>query len=296
MKKIYFTTGVLAALLLSSLTTFAQSNSAPSRKDLLKEIDAKHKELAALEKSFLEPAEEDRAKYADFLRTPNTGLMRLLPRENYDNPSASQSSGRTTVTPGSFSRTQTENLPQGQQVNPGDTSSVQPDLSYLPDRNSETTPTRRGLTLRGGGAYYSFTHRTHEYGYATDIELQRGELSSGFAGVNFGLMATLGDVPLETLGLELPEVNVLATYKPPSKEPEARLEKHQFNENTEIDGLKVKRRQSMREGSTYLLRSFNYGQSDVLVAFRVVRVDSDGSAIILWKLLKKYPTPQLARN
>jgi len=25
-------------------------------------------------------------------------------------------------------------------------------------------------------------------------------------------------------------------------------------------------------------------------------VDTDGSAIILWKLLKKYPTPQLARN
>jgi hypothetical protein len=32
-------------------------------------------------------------------------------------------------------------------------------------------------------------------------------------------------------------------------------------------------------------------QSDVLVVFRVVRVDSDGSATIVWKLLKKYGKP-----
>ncbi len=67
MKKIYVVTGVLATLLLSSLTTLAQSQ---SREDLVKEIDAKLKELAALEKRLLQPAEEDRAKYADFLRTP----------------------------------------------------------------------------------------------------------------------------------------------------------------------------------------------------------------------------------
>ena len=47
---------------------------------------------------------------------------------------------------------------------------------------------------------------------------------------------------------------------------------------------------------TYLLRSIDYSTSDVLVAFKVVRKDSDGSVILAWKLLKKYPVPQLARG
>lgn len=38
----------------------------------------------------------------------------------------------------------------------------------------------------------------------------------------------------------------------------------------------------------------NYAKSDVLVAFRVVEIDSDGSALIDWKLLKRFRTPQLA--
>ena len=37
-------------------------------------------------------------------------------------------------------------------------------------------------------------------------------------------------------------------------------------------------------------------QADVLVALKVVRQDTDGSLIIAWKLLQKYPAPKLARN
>lgn len=287
MKKIYFTTGVLAALLLSSLTTFAQSQ---SREDLLKEIDAKTKELYALEKRLLQPAEEDRAKYADFLRTPNTGLIRLLPREKYDTRPSQPT--RTIAAPGSISRTQLSDLPQGQ-VNTEDTS-VRARGEDDPRWNVATKSRR--LTINGGGAYYSFTRKTHEYGQGSDIQLSQGELSVGFAGVDYGLMAVVGDVPLETIGLELPDVNVLASYKPPSQEPEARHEKRRLDQNVVIDGLRVSRRLPLQAGSTYLLRSFNYGQADVLVAFRVVRVDTDGSAIILYKLLKKFSAPHLARN
>jgi hypothetical protein len=60
--------------------------------------------------------------------------------------------------------------------------------------------------------------------------------------------------------------------------------------------MQVKDTLPVRADSTYLLRAIYYSRSDVLVAFRVVRVDSDGSAIILWKLLKKYSIPQLERN
>ncbi|HMH42081.1 MAG TPA: hypothetical protein VK557_01245, partial [Pyrinomonadaceae bacterium] len=48
-------------------------------------------------------------------------------------------------------------------------------------------------------------------------------------------------------------------------------------------------------GAVYMLRSVDYDRSDLLMAFRIVRKDTDGSVIIAWKLLKKYPKPELAR-
>lgn len=232
-----------STLLLSSLTVFAQTQ---SREDLLKDLAAKRAELSKLEKAVTElekallfPSEKDRAAYANFLRQPDTGLIRLLPRE-YDG------------------------------------------------RNLE------GMTLRGGGAYYSFKERTNEYVNSSDISLEQGELTTGFAGANYGLLADLGDVPLESVNLEA--VAALAQYTPPADEPHARIEQRRMSEGATINGVSYKNRQPFRLNSTYVLRSVNYHASDTLVAFRVVRIDSDKSAIILWKLLKQYPTPTLARN
>jgi hypothetical protein len=242
MRRIYVTTALLSLLLLSSFTVLAQT---PSREDLLREIEAKRAELNALEKTFLSPSEEDRNSYAAFLHTPDTGLMRLLPRETYDD-----------------------------------------------NANKD----RQRIVTRGGGAYYSFTRLTHEYGYGSDIELYDGHLSTGFAGADYGLLIDIGDVPLETVNLETPAANIFAAYNPPSEEPKVRLEQRRFQMGADLQGISVSRRVPMKLNSTYVLRSVNYRESDVLVAFRVVRIDSDKSAIILWKLLKKYPTPQLAYN
>jgi hypothetical protein len=63
-----------------------------------------------------------------------------------------------------------------------------------------------------------------------------------------------------------------------------------------IEGTTYGERLRMGLNTTYLVRSVDYNTSDVLVAFRVVRIDTDGSATILWKLLKKYPAPKLARK
>ena len=291
MKRIYATTGVLAALLLSSLTTFAQSK---SREELLQEIEAKRKELLVLEQKFLAPAEEDRARYAAFLQARNTGLIRLLPREKYDS-AIPRYSPNVQATLESFSRRSVADLPQAQQSGVP-TAEVPPALRDVPRVEPDPVRFNAGLLINGGGAYYSFTRKTHEYGSHSDIQLQRGELSVGFAGVNYGLMKRLGDVPLETVDFELPAVKVLVSYKPASQHSQARLEKRRLEQDTEIEGLSFKRRLPLQSNTTFLLRSIDYHQSDVLVAFRVVRVDSDGSAIILWKLLKKFSIPHLARN
>ena len=242
MTRIFVTLVFLMSLAVASMNVVAQSE---SRGDLLKEIETKRSELAALEKKFLAPSAQDRADYADLLRQPDTGLIRLLPRETYG------------------------------------------------DNNYKN---KKSLTLRGGGAYYSFSRLTHEYGYGSDIELQMGYLSVGFAGADFGMLTKLGDLRLEEITLEHQGARFMAAYLPPGELAKARVEQRRFGAGITVDNELYQARLPAEINTAYLLRSINYDNSDVLVAFRVIRKDTDGSLIIAWKLLKNYEKPVLARN
>lgn len=152
------------------------------------------------------------------------------------------------------------------------------------------------LSVKGGGAYYSFARLSHEYGQGSDIVLEQNQLGVGFAGADFGLLVNLGNVPLETLTLETEGVRYLANFDAPAAEPEARAQHRRVGVGFEADGLTYKSRQPVFAKQTYALRSISYDRSDVLVAFRVVRKDSDGSVVLLWKMLKKFPKPELQRE
>jgi hypothetical protein len=235
---------ILVAALLIGIGSLIACGQQPSRADVLKEIEAKRAELAKLEKEFLAPAAEDRSDYAEFLAQPNTGLIRLLPRETFD--------------------------------------------SYANKKS--------GMTTRGGGAYYSFSRQTHEYGFATDIGLEQGFLQTGFGGADYGMLTKLDGARLEDVSIELPGAIFLAKYSAVANEPEARIEQRRFATGATIDGFAYKRRVPVENGATYLLRSVTFEEADVLVAFKVVRQDTDGSLIVVWKLLQKYPVPKLALN
>jgi hypothetical protein len=159
--------------------------------------------------------------------------------------------------------------------------------------DSETYYTKKRLNIRGGGAYYSFADLTHAYGYGNDIELDHNILSVGFAGADYGMLTNLGDRLLEEVTLTDPGASFIVDYKPAKGEPDARSEFRRFRTGVTIDGVIYRSRLPVQVGASYLLRSIGYRKSDVLVAFRVVRKDSDGSVIIAWKLLKQYPVPQL---
>jgi hypothetical protein len=152
------------------------------------------------------------------------------------------------------------------------------------------------LSIRGGGAYYSFTRLTHEYGLGSDIGLEQNNLQVGFAGADFGFIVKLGDVPLESLSLEYPGAHFLSTFSAPSVEAEARRQHRRAQKGFEVDEFSYSNRLPALVNTTYLLRSVNYGDSDVLVAFRILRKDPDGSVVLIWKMLKKFPAPQLAQT
>jgi len=162
--------------------------------------------------------------------------------------------------------------------------------------DSSSAPDKQALTIRGGGAFYSFKERTHEYINSTAIGLEHGYLMTIFGGANYAMLANVGEVPLENISLESSATQVLVQHTPAIDEPHARVEQRRFMDGTTVDGVSYKSRLQLRLNSTYLLRSVLYDTSDAIVAFKVVRIDNDDSAIILWKLLKKYPTPYLARN
>jgi hypothetical protein len=230
MKRILTSTLITLFVLTVFGVTLAQS---PSREDVLKEVQSRREELTALEKTLLLPSEEDRAAYATLLRQPDTGIIRLVPRENK-------------------------------------------------------------LTI--GGGYYSFTRLTHEYGSGSDISLEQDSLSVGFAGADYGMLTNLGDVSLDEITLEHPSVRFISEYVPANRELDARSEYRRFSTGETIGGVPYRTRLPVEVKATYLLRSIDYDRADVLVAFRVVRKDIDRSVIIVWKLLKKYPKPELART
>jgi hypothetical protein len=194
--------------------------------------------LSEDDKATLAPPAEDAAQFASFLSQPDTGLVRLLPRD-----------------PKNFNGR---------------------------------------LSVRGGGAYYSFAHLVHEYNYGSDVGLEQGHFLAGFAGASYGLLFDLGDVPLADVTTETGPVKFLASFSPPPLEAEARKIQSQLHDGYQ-DGWFVYRRSIPTVvGHTYALRSVDYEMSDVLVAFRVLREDEEnGGVIILWRMLKRFPEPRL---
>lgn len=154
---------------------------------------------------------------------------------------------------------------------------------------------REKLNVREGGAYYSFTKLSNSYDRDPQIGLEQETLSTGFAGADFGFLVSLGDIPLETVGLDHDGVQYLAAFVPPTIEPEARIQQRNAGIGFEVGRNRYKSRLPLMIGGTYILRSISYERFDVLVAFRVVRQDTDGSVILLWKKLREFPIPYLTR-
>lgn len=151
------------------------------------------------------------------------------------------------------------------------------------------------MTMTGGGAYYSFSRSTHEYGYGSDISLEQGMLSVGFAGADYGMIFNLGDTPLDEVSGHR-AARALFDYTPPAKEVDVRRHQRDVNYGIELAGLNFKNRVSARVSTTYVLRSISFERSDIGVAIRVVRQDTDGSLILAFKILKRFPTPELDRT
>jgi hypothetical protein len=161
---------------------------------------------------------------------------------------------------------------------------------------------RATLKIRGEGQYYSFTRRTHEYGHGSDIKLENGNLSTGLGGLDYGYFLNVGDIPFEDLArasLSPPPRlssakwvawNHMWTYTPPTVTIDARRAQREARSKV-FGGVSIAETAAAVAGTSYLLRSINYNASDLLVAIRIERLTSDGSAVLVWKILNTFDTP-----
>jgi hypothetical protein len=149
------------------------------------------------------------------------------------------------------------------------------------------------LPIKGRGAYYSYSKLRHELDGWSEIVLQNGTFQAGFAPRAFGFMGLLGDVPLEAVTLNSKEVVYLHQLVPETTYQDIVALGDGSIPGFHADGIIYSSKMDALVDNTYVLRSTISNKADILVAFRVIRQDDDGSLHILWKKLASYPAPTL---
>ncbi len=204
------------------------------------------------------PPESYFSQYAAFLREDKTGLARIFPDQKCD---------------------------RGEVV----------DVAEL-KRCADVLP------IHGNGSYYSFRNRTNLNNKTwADIHFTDDKLVAG-SETEFGIISEIGEMALESLTIKSKEVTFLKDYKPVNEPSEIKWEKGIFGKGSTENGVRYALSAPVKINSTYVLRAVAYGletvnpidnRIDIIVAFKVVSREPDGSLILLWKQLRSTASRRL---
>jgi hypothetical protein len=166
---------------------------------------------------------------------------------------------------------------------------------------------RRDEVMRGGGAFYSFIRRTHEYGFGSNISLEEGAFRTGFTTSEYGFFMYVGQGTTDELArfdANAPPQSLdpthgegwkyMWTYRPPADA--AIKDEHKRARGFSVGGVPLSEQVTVNKEGIYLLRSISIGRSDILVGFIVVDTLGDGSVVLAWRTLKIFDTPIAVRN
>ena len=210
------------------------------------------------ERRLLEPASEDQNLWALFLRSPDTGLSRLYP----------------------WSR-------RRRVISVDDLSDARSPDFNLHASSFSFTKGKHGNGLNG--------FVDPRLGWA-ELRLREGRFFTGFTGDSLGVMVALGDFPLELVTPETDGVIGLNNIIPPADYLEATTLSRRNRAGFEMDKFLYGSSLPVRVDTTYVLRSTSNRRADLLVAFRVIRIEGDGNVTIAWRKLKNYAKPEWKRR
>jgi len=159
------------------------------------------------------------------------------------------------------------------------------------------------LGMRGGGTYYNFVSKKHDYGYGSDVNASNGSFSVGFVGMDFGYVIDFGNVastkilssftqaPPDWVNEKKEAWRYLWSFRPPTTETEARAA--QQSRGFKVGNVTIASVAPISAGHFYLLRSVRYRQSDLLIALYVDSTDDSGRYYVVWKELQSFDVPMI---
>lgn len=169
-------------------------------------------------------------------------------------------------------------------------------------------------TMPGAGSSFSFRVKNYRIQRLADLTFTKNSFQT--TGVMLhGILVKLGDVSLEQVSLNTKSVKFLTDFAAANEYEKALELERQLIIGIENDGFSYGSGLNAHENATYFLRSIAYRgtfmravqsvayneldfdkRKDILVAFRVIRRDADGSITILWKELESKKSPKLKRQ
>jgi hypothetical protein len=211
----------------------------------------------------LRPSPEDIAKYAEFLKKPRTGIFRLMNDVGCD-------------------------------------SNVY--VIKVDDNCKNAIP---------GSSFYSFREKEYTSAYLADIRFKDNLLiTDGVLSQN--ILVRLGDIPLENLSMESQGMKYLVDFVPETLNTAATRQYIEIVRGVRTGKYEYRKVLPASENMTYGLRVIAYRGSfyrsfrgwifdlisgddrfDLILGFRVVRKESDGSVTLLWKELERKKSPKL---
>lgn len=227
-------------------------------------IEPLYRNSTGEERAFMAPASDDAAAFAELLRKKNTGIFKLISdRGCADNPKVVNASV---------------------------------DCSRY--------------SMPGAGSGYSFRFGDYRMLHISDIVFRQGRLEA-LGVLNHGIMLNLGDVPIESVSEKTEGVEYVAKLKPTKDFAQAADLATRLQKGIKENGRTYASVLPILLNSTYVLRSIAYdgealrkvgrftynemeldNRRDVLVVFRVVRLENN-EATIVWKELDDSKAPKL---
>lgn len=188
------------------------------------------------------------------------------------------------------------------------------------------------LSLIGDGSYYSFRLKTNVNqrwerilgkmikAQWADIKFGNGKLTVGSEIVQ-GMITNLGDKDFEAISSDSPEIRSLKDFAAEKVLSKFEKQKTHIADGIQINGQKYTTSIPVKLETLYVLRSIAFQlrtptirweypdknqqtkeldfydpfdwRLDIIVAFKIVEIEKDGSLIILWKELRRKPAPFL---
>lgn len=169
--------------------------------------------------------------------------------------------------------------------------------------------------MKGGGSLFSFrsairpvirlnaknSFSTRYLHGISDVHFANGNFYVGDEAVQ-NIIGALGELDLAEVTAETKTVKVLSDIKPSKTVSELTIQNQELKKGIDENGILYANSAPAKLNETYILRSIGYRHesrpqafhnTDLLVAFKVVGREADGSIVILWKQLREKGAPVL---